>query len=573
MERQVPKFTKSRLRVFPILTVSAFCLPILLGLAGTWLPACGYLPVIGATEPTFNGFHQLFDYPGFSGALRATLVSGLGATVLALAGSLCITVGTYGTGLWRFIVRLLSPLLAVPHAAFAIGFGFLVAPSGWLVRMVSPELTGFAIPPDWLTIKDPYGLSLTVALVFKEMPFVLLMCVSGLNQLDVRRTTWVGRSLGYSPVRIWTRLILPQLYPQIRLPVLAVLAYSLSVVDVALILGPSVPPTLSVLVDRWFNNPEVAQRFVGAAGATWLFVLVALTIGCALFLEWLIVRLTSGRLLNGSRSTMLERLRWLGSGAAIVMLMISLLSLLVLIIWSFTQVWRFPASLPSALTAKYWFKGFPLVSEPLLTTLGVGALATLAGAILVIGCLEYEVHLKRQGRKVNSQWSLWLVYLPLLIPQIAFLFGIQTAAVSIGIEGTWLSMVGVHLIFVVPYIFLTLGSFYRSYDDRFMQVAMSLSGSSLGSFFRIKLPMLAKPIAFAMATGFSVSVAQYLPTLYLGAGRFMTITTETVSIASGSDRRVLAVYALCQFMLPMLVYCVAIFLPAWIFRNRKAMQN
>jgi putative thiamine transport system permease protein len=58
--------------------------------------------------------------------------------------------------------------------------------------------------------------------------------------------------------------------------------------------------------------------------------------------------------------------------------------------------------------------------------------------------------------------------------------------------------------------------------------------------------MLLRPILFAIAIGFSVSVAQYLPTLFVGAGRFDTLTTEAGSLASGSDRRVVAVFALCQ---------------------------
>ena len=134
-------------------------------------------------------------------------------------------------------------------------------------------------------------------------------------------------------------------------------------------------------------------------------------------------------------------------------------------------------------------------------------------------------------------------------------------------------MVGIHLVFVLPYTFLTLAGVYRTYDQRYVQVAMAISGSPWRSFFQVKLPMLLKPVTFAMAVGFAVSVAQYLPTLYVGAGRFVTITTETVSLASGSDRRIVAVYALCQFLLPMLVFCAAIFLPAFIFRNCKEMQN
>jgi putative thiamine transport system permease protein len=41
----------------------------------------------------------------------------------------------------------------------------------------------------------------------------------------------------------------------------------------------------------------------------------------------------------------------------------------------------------------------------------------------------------------------------------------------------------------------------------------------------------------ALAVGFAVSVAQYLPTLFVGAGRFNTVTTEAVTLASGGQRR------------------------------------
>lgn len=50
---------------------------------------------------------------------------------------------------------------------------------------------------------------------------------------------------------------MPQVWPLIRLPVLVVLAYSLSVVDMALILGPSNPPTLAVLLTRLFSDPDL----------------------------------------------------------------------------------------------------------------------------------------------------------------------------------------------------------------------------------------------------------------------------------------------------------------------------
>ena len=84
--------------------------------------------------------------------------------------------------------------------------------------------------------------------------------------------------------------------------------------------------------------------------------------------------------------------------------------------------------------------------------------------------------------------------------------------------------------------------------------------------------MLLRPILFASAVGFSVSIAQYIPTIFIGAGRFATITTEAVNMAGGSDRRVLAVYALYQLLLPMIMYLLAISIHVSVFRNRKGLS-
>ncbi|MCV5663386.1 ABC transporter permease, partial [Escherichia coli] len=67
---------------------------------------------------------------------------------------------------------------------------------------------------------------------------------------------------------------------------LAVLAYSLSVVDVALIIGPTNPPTFAVLVWQWFNDPDLSLLPRAAAGAVMLFAIASLLIGFARLMEW-----------------------------------------------------------------------------------------------------------------------------------------------------------------------------------------------------------------------------------------------------------------------------------------------
>ena len=67
--------------------------------------------------------------------------------------------------------------------------------------------------------------------------------------------------------------------------------------------------------------------------------------------------------------------------------------------------------------------------------------------------------------------------------------------------------------------------------------------------------------------GFAVSIALYLPTLFAGAGRIATLTTEAVTLSSGGDRRVIGVYAFIQALLPLAVYAIALALPALIYRQ------
>jgi len=561
------------LQLFPHLTIIAFLVPIVLGLLGTWLPASGYLPVIGAHEFNLQPFKELFEHPSFPTALKTTLFSGLAATTFSVGISLQIAIHLYSTSYWSFIQRTIAPLLAIPHAAFALGFSFLIAPSGWLIRILSPGLTGFVHPPDWATTADQWGISLMVTMTIKEIPFLLLMIIGALNQIDTKRTIWIGRSFGYHRFKIWSKLILPQLYPMLRLPILAVLAYSLSVVDLALIIGPSAPPPLSVLIDRWFNNPDLSLRLVGAAGATFLFFITVFCISITLVAEQLFIHLSRQVLINGKRFSLLDTFRPFASITVISLYLCTCLSLIVIAIWSITSIWRFPQALPQDYSLFYWSKSLPLVYDPLIIGGITGIISTTIAILLVIGCFENELRLAKSRITSIAQRSLWIVYLPLLVPQIGFLFGVQIVFSRIHLTGTWVGLIWIHLVFVFPYVFLTLANTYRNYDQRFIQVATLLTGSPWRSFISVKLVMLAKPILFSLAVGFAVSIAQYLPTLYVGAGRFATITTETVSLSSGSDRRIIGVYALCQFILPLVGYILATWLPTLLFRNRKLMQN
>ena len=557
------------LSVVPLLTLSLFLLPIAAGLVGTWMPAFGHFPALGAEGWSLDPWRRLLADPALPGALRLTLTSGLLASALALALVLGFVAACHGTRAFSALRRLLAPLLAVPHVALAIGLAFLIAPSGWLLRLVSPWPSGWATPPDVALVNDPGGFALTLGLMLKEAPFLFLMTLAALGQANAAERLAVARSLGYGPATAWLKTVLPAIYPQIRLPFYAVLAYALSVVDMAMILAPATPPPLAVLVFRWFNDPDLSMRFVAAAGACLQLLLVVGAIAAWRGLEAVVARAARWWIASGGRGGSGRVARVAAGGTMGLVVALSAGSLLALALWSLARRWRYPDALPQSWSLANWMRHGDGLLWSGGTTVTVGLAAALIALVLVLGCLENE---QRHGLRPSSR-GLWLLYMPLLVPQVGFLFGVQVLAVQLGLDGTWLALVWSHLLFVLPYVFLSLSDPYRALDQRYARAALCLGAGPGRVFWRVKLPMLLRPALTALAVGFAVSVAQYLPTLFAGGGRFVTLTTEAVSLAAGADRRVIAVYALAQALLPFAGFAAALLIPAWLYRDRRLLRS
>ncbi len=549
-------------------TVTLLVLPMAAGIVGTLLPAFGFFPALGGTSLNLDPGRHLFELPGLWTSVRISFVTGIGTTVISLVLVAAFCSACHGTRWFRWAERVLAPILSIPHAAVAFGLAFLLAPSGWILRLLSPWATGFTRPPDWLIIHDPNGFTLMAGLIAKEVPYLLVMTLAALGQADAERIRTVAATLGYRPVAGWLKVVFPAVYPQIRLPVFAVLAYGLSVVDVALILGPTTPLPLAPRLVLLFNDPDLTLRFVASAGALLQLGLVIFCLIGWIFFEKMISQIGLRWICSGNRGHDRNLLR---AGVITAMMLFAGLTFLAtagMTIWSFAETWRFPKALPPALTWGNWVRHLPDLTGTLSNTITVALSAVAIGLAISIGALEYEA---RSGR-LSRVGSGGFLYSPLLIPQVAFLFGMQILLVWGGMDGRWFTLSWVHLVFVFPYIFLSLSDAYRAWDERYMRTALCLGSSRIRALFAIKLPMLLRPIAVAGAVGFAVSCGLYLPTAFAGSGRYPTLTTEVVALSAGGDSRLIGLFALLQTALPFLAFALAIALPAWFFRYRAGMQ-
>ncbi|MCR9122167.1 MAG: ABC transporter permease subunit [Phyllobacteriaceae bacterium] len=557
------------LRFAPPLALFVLAVPLACGLMGTILPAFGFLPALGGHRLSTEPFADLFAQPGLWRSAIQALMIGLVTTAISLAMVAGFVCAWYGTRAFRLIQHLVSPLLAVPHAAAAFGFAFMIAPSGYLARLFSPWATGWDRPPDLLIVNDPAGLALIAGLVIKEVPFLLLVTLAALPQVPALRSLRLSQSLGYGRMMGFMFTAWPALYRQIRLAVFAVIAYASANVDVAFILGPTTPQTLPVRLVDWMNDPELSMRFMACAGAC-----LQIAVTAAALLAWLALERIAGPLAESicetGRRFRRDGVARLASGAMMATSALLVFGGLgVLALWSVSGLWQFPSTLPDTLSWRTWQRTGPALSGPLATTIIIALAATAISVAIALACLQRENETGRTG----GNRALALLYLPLLVPQIGFLFGLQLMLIAGDADASWAALILVHVVFVLPYVFLSLSAPWRAYDRRYEAIAAALGASAARSFWRVRLPMLLRAVLVAAAVGFAVSVGQYLPTLLVGAGRFPTITTEAVALGSGGDRRVIGVYAFLQMLLPFVGFALATLVPALLFRNRRAIRG
>jgi putative thiamine transport system permease protein len=199
----------------------------------------------------------------------------------------------------------------------------------------------------------------------------------------------------------------------------------------------------------------------------------------------------------------------------------------------------------------------------------IALLATGLSLAATLAALEHEA---RRGYSA-SRAALAILYFPLLVPAVCFLLGLVVAMAFAGIRpGFWPVVLG-HVLFVLPYTYLSLSEAYRRFDRRWIAVGQTLGERPASVFWRIRLPMLLTPLLATAAVGLAVSIGQYLPTQVLGAGRVPTVTTEAVALASGGDRRFIGVWALLQALLPAVGFILASAVPRLVWRDRRDMRG
>ena len=538
-------------------------IPIIFGFIGFFLPSFGYFPILGKSEFNLNYFHLSFNIAGISKSIILSLFTGLVSTLLALFFSQVILLYLFKTRAYNYIKIIISPLIALPHITMAIGLIFLFSPSGLFFRLISPWLTGFDRPPNIFIMPDEYGLFLILGLILKEIPFFILVSLSALQEFSAKKIFDLGKSLQNSNFSSWCILIFPLIYKKIRFVIFIVIAFTASVVDMSLILAPSTPSTLAIRILQTYQSSDADSLFIASNLA-----LIQLFIIIILLLFWMVLeKIVSNKLsfiffmkILSFKTFFIKKIVILTS---VILFFLSILGIISSLIWGFSANWYFPNFFPKSLTLDVFTNFYNENKFIIFISIFISFIVSLISSLLTIIWVELIEILK-----IKKIYFEWIIFIPLFIPQISFLIGLQSFIILFDFDSYLLPLIIIQLFYVIPYSFIILAPSLREIKKEIIIVATSLGKNRLQRLLSIKIPIVMSSLLTSFAIGMLVSFSLYTPVYFFGGGRITTLTVEALNLSLSGSRQDLGVATFFQIIIPILILITVAYLSKKICKWR-----
>jgi len=212
-----------------------------------------------------------------------------------------------------------------------------------------------------------------------------------------------------------------------------------------------------------------------------------------------------------------------------------------LVIASFAFRWNWPDLLPSSwwwearqtarlpLAWDYVFSPVSRVLDATLNTIIIALIATLVCTIISLPAARVIAWEQFRGKSVIE----FFLLTPLIVPEIAFGLGILITFIQLGLAGSYLGIIIVHLIPTIPYMVRVLTSVFQGLSRDYEEQAHVLGAGPLKTLWHVTLPMILPGIIAGGLFTFLISSNIFLLTFFIGGGRIETLPTLLFSRVSG----------------------------------------
>jgi putative spermidine/putrescine transport system permease protein len=212
-----------------------------------------------------------------------------------------------------------------------------------------------------------------------------------------------------------------------------------------------------------------------------------------------------------------------------------------LLIQSFAFRWAWPDMLPGTwwleqreksllpLAWDYVLSPYSRVWEATLNTVFIGTVVTV---ICLVICLPAARVLAREKFRGKSAFEFFLS-MPLIVPEAAIGIALLMIFINLGLAGSFIGIIIVHLIPTIPYMIRMLTAVYQGLGRDFEEQAMILGASRWQVMRLVTLPMLLPGVVAGALFTFLVSTNIFLLTFFMGQGKIITLPTLLFSKIAG----------------------------------------
>jgi putative spermidine/putrescine transport system permease protein len=235
---------------------------------------------------------------------------------------------------------------------------------------------------------------------------------------------------------------------------------------------------------------------------------------------------------------------------AVITLLILPAPILVVIASSFTQKGNVSMSIGEL--SLRWYREF-FASDVWLHTLLVSVLLAAAAALLttVMSVLAALVLTRRQFAMSGAFRLLMLA--PLIFPHAAIGVAMLGLVNSIAWRGTYLGVLLVHLILVIPFAFRPVLNSMAKIDPALEEAGLILGGTPRQNFWRIVFPLLRPGLSASLLFGFIMSFDEVTVTSFIVGPSFTTLPVQVFAHVQDSGSPVIAAVSTVLVVITLLV--------------------
>lgn len=421
--------------------------------------------------------------------------------------------------------------LVLPPLVGTVAFIFLCGESGILARTVQ-SLFGLQAAPWSLR-----GWSAILLFhVYTMYPFFYMLTGAGLRRIDAGLAE-AARSLGGRPLRVLTRVVLPQLTPSLLAAALLTFMTSMASFSAPLLFGGTVRVlTLEIFTAR--------QRGDTVMALTQTVILAVISLSALLLLQrYEGTRRFTAAALKGAparrKPIATGKGRFIASALGASFSIILALPILTLILVSFARdgVWTTQTLPPAYTTANY----IRLLTEPesravFANSLAMAAIAAVAALFFSFGFATLITRSK--GRLVKRILSL-LVLVPWALPgtvvavAIAEAYGRPSALMgSFILVGTFWILPVVYFLRFMPLVSRAVQASMEQLDPALEEAASSLGARWWQKFARVTLPLVLPGAVAGTLLAFVIALGEYVASVLV-----FVPANRPISIAIASELR------------------------------------